>query len=236
GGTVNGTGSLVMGAERGGADTLLARIVQLVALAQRSRAPVQRLADLVSSWFVPTVVVIAVVTFIVWALVGPAPRLPSALVSAVAVLIIACPCALGLATPMSIMVGMGRGARAGVLFRSADALERLEAVDTIAIDKTGTLTEGRPRLVAIAAAPGREEREVLGAAASLEGASEHPLAAAVLAGARDRGIELSPVCEFQSFPGRGLLRGRRRQEDARSRLRGDRKSTRLHSSHDQISY
>ena len=187
GGTVNGTGGFVMRAERVGADTLLAQIVRMVAEAQRSRAPIQRLADQVSAWFVPAVVVVAVLTALAWGLYGPEPRLAYALVNAVAVLIIACPCALGLATPMSIMVGTGRGAQAGVLIKNAEALETLEKVDTAVVDKTGTLTEGKPRLVSVAAADGVTEGEVLALAAGLERGSEHPLAAAILAGAAERG-------------------------------------------------
>ena len=203
GGTVNGTGGLVMRAQRVGADTLLSRIVQMVSEAQRSRAPIQRLADVVAGWFVPAVLAIAALTFVVWALVGPEPRLAHALVNAVAVLIIACPCALGLATPMSIMVGTGRGAQAGVLVRHAEALEVLEKVDTLVVDKTGTLTEGKPRLVAVETA-GIDERELLGLAASLERASEHPLAAAIVAGARQRGATLAEVGAFESLTGQGV--------------------------------
>ena len=187
GGTVNGTGGLVMEAQRVGADTVLARIVALVAEAQRSRAPIQRLADRVSAWFVPAVIAVALATFAAWSTLGPEPRLAHAIVNAVAVLIIACPCALGLATPMSIMVAAGRGARAGVLVKDAAALEALASVDTLAIDKTGTLTEGRPRLVAVAA-PDADEDEVLRLAAALERASEHPLAGAVVEGARARDL------------------------------------------------
>jgi Cu+-exporting ATPase len=211
GGTVNGTGSLVMRADRVGADTLLARIVQTVAEAQRSRAPIQRLADRVSAWFVPAVLVAAAITFVVWALLGPQPRLAHSLVAAVAVLIIACPCALGLATPMSIMVASGRGATAGVLFRDAAAIERLRDVDTLVVDKTGTLTLGKPRLVTVEAAAGIGEGELLALAAGLEAASEHPLAAAVVAGARERGVEPAPADEFESMPGKGVagtVRGR----------------------------
>jgi Cu+-exporting ATPase len=204
GGTVNGTGSFLMRAERVGADTLLARIVGMVSAAQRSRAPIQRLADVVSAYFVPAVVGVAVATFVIWALFGPEPRMAHALVNAVAVLIIACPCALGLATPMAVMVGTGRGARAGVLIKNAEALEGLEKVDTLVVDKTGTLTEGRPRLVTVLPASGWEEREVLRLAASLERASEHPLAEAVVAGAAQRGIELAAVGDFQSFTGKGV--------------------------------
>jgi Cu+-exporting ATPase len=204
GGTVNGTGGLVMRAERVGADTLLARIVRMVSEAQRSRAPIQRLADVVSSYFVPAVVLVAVLTFLVWALIGPQPRMAYALVNAVAVLIVACPCALGLATPMAVMVGTGRGASAGVLIKNAEALESLEKVDTLVLDKTGTLTEGRPRLVSVAPVAGFPERELLRLAASLERASEHPLGAAIVAGAGERGIELAPAGDFQSFTGKGV--------------------------------
>jgi Cu+-exporting ATPase len=204
GGTVNGTGGFVMRADRVGADTLLAQIVRMVAEAQRSRAPIQRLADLVSAWFVPAVVVVAVVTALAWGLYGPEPRLAYALVNAVAVLIIACPCALGLATPMSIMVATGRGAQAGVLIKNAEALETLEKVSTLVVDKTGTLTEGKPRLVSIATAEGLKEGEVLAVAAGLERGSEHPLAAAILAGAAERGVALSGVTEFRSLTGRGV--------------------------------
>jgi Cu+-exporting ATPase len=204
GGTVNGTGGFVMRAERVGAETLLAQIVRMVALAQRSRAPIQRLADLVSSWFVPAVVAAAVVTAIVWGLYGPEPRLAYALVNSVAVLIIACPCALGLATPMSIMVGTGRGALAGVLIRNAEALETLEKVDTLVVDKTGTLTEGKPRLVFVVATAGATEAEVVALAAGLERGSEHPLAAAILAGAAERNVAPSDLGEFRSLTGRGV--------------------------------
>jgi Cu+-exporting ATPase len=204
GGTVNGTGGFVMRAERVGADTLLAQIVRMVAEAQRSRAPIQRLADLVSAWFVPAVVVVAVVTALAWGFYGPEPRLAYALVNAVAVLIIACPCALGLATPMSIMVGTGRGAQAGVLIKNAEALETLEKVNTLVVDKTGTLTEGKPRLVSIVATEGVKEGEVLALAAGLERGSEHPLAAAILAGAAERGVAPSGVTEFRSLTGRGV--------------------------------
>ena len=204
GGTVNGTGTLVMRAERVGADTLLAQIVRMVGEAQRSRAPIQRLADAVSSWFVPAVIGIAALAFFGWTLFGPEPRLSHAIVSAVSVLIIACPCALGLATPMSIMVATGRGAIAGVLVRSASALERLEKVDTLVVDKTGTLTEGKPRLAAVVTAPGFSEGEILGLAASLERASEHPLAAAIVDGARGRGLLLQDVVDFESATGVGV--------------------------------
>jgi Cu+-exporting ATPase len=204
GGTINGTGSFVMRAERVGAQMLLARIVQMVAEAQRTRAPIQNLADVVSSYFVPAVVAIAVAAFIVWSVYGPPPAMAFALVSAVSVLIIACPCALGLATPMSIMVGTGRGAQAGVLIRNAEALERMERIDTLVIDKTGTLTEGKPRLTSVVAAEGSVEGRVLQIAASLERGSEHPLAAAILQGAKDRGVELVPVSDFNAVTGKGV--------------------------------
>jgi P-type Cu+ transporter len=209
GGTVNGTGGFVMRADRVGADTLLAQIVRMVGEAQRSRAPIQRLADQVSAWFVPAVVVIAALTALAWGLVGPEPRLAYALVNAVAVLIIACPCALGLATPMSIMVATGRGALAGVLIKNAEALETLEKVDTLLVDKTGTLTEGRPRLVSVLVADegpaAMTEAEALALAAGLERGSEHPLAAAILAGAGARGVAPGPVTAFRSLTGRGVI-------------------------------
>jgi Cu+-exporting ATPase len=204
GGTVNGTGTFVMEARRVGGDTLLAQIVRMVSEAQRSRAPIQRLADTVSAWFVPIVVVIAAVTFIVWSQYGPEPRLAHALVNAVAVLIIACPCALGLATPMSIMVGTGRGAEAGVLIRNAEALEILEKVTTIVVDKTGTLTEGKPRMVTVEPTEGFDEATLLRLTASLENVSEHPLAAAIVAGARERRVSLSDVRDFESATGKGV--------------------------------
>ena len=204
GGTVNGTGGLVMRAEKVGTDTLLARIVAMVSEAQRSRAPIQKLADVVAGYFVPAVIAIALATFAVWALVGPEPRLAHAVVNAVAVLIIACPCALGLATPMSIMVATGKGASIGVLFKNAEAIELLRKVDTIVVDKTGTLTEGKPRLAAIVASAISDERSLLRLAASLERASEHPLAAAVIQGARERGIELAAVRDFASNTGKGV--------------------------------
>jgi Cu+-exporting ATPase len=204
GGTVNGTGTFVFRAERVGADTMLAQIVRMVSEAQRTRAPIQRLADRVSGWFVPAVVLVAVVTFIAWAALGPEPKMAHALVNAVAVLIIACPCALGLATPMSIMVGTGRGAQAGVLIRNAEALEALEAVDTLVVDKTGTLTEGKPRLTSIQVLPGFDEKTLLQAVASLERGSEHPLAGAIVQGAEDRGIPLSAASEFESLTGKGV--------------------------------
>ena len=205
GGTVNGRGSFIMRAERVGSETLLARIVQMVSEAQRTRAPIQRLADQVSAWFVPAVVVIAVLTFIGWSLWGPEPRFAYGLVNAVAVLIIACPCALGLATPMSIMVGTGRGAMAGVLIKNAEALELMEKVDTLIVDKTGTLTEGKPRLTAVKPAAGHEETAILRYAASLERGSEHPLAAAILAGAAERKITVSAPEEFRSETGKGIV-------------------------------
>ncbi len=205
GGTVNGTGSFLMRAERVGSETLLAQIVLMVGEAQRSRAPIQRLADVVASYFVPAVVAAAIATFILWSLFGPEPRFAYALVNAVAVLIIACPCALGLATPMSIMVGTGRGALAGVLIKDAEALETLEKVNTLVVDKTGTLTEGKPTLVAVRALEGWEETELLRLAGSLERASEHPLAAAIVARAKENKLGLSDVTGFQSFPGEGIL-------------------------------
>ncbi|MBI3279733.1 MAG: heavy metal translocating P-type ATPase [Acidobacteria bacterium] len=203
-GTVNAQGTFVLRAERVGAETLLAQIVRMVSEAQRTRAPIQRLADVVSGWFVPAVIVAAIATFAAWAIFGPEPRMAYALVNAVAVLIIACPCALGLATPMSIMVGAGRGAAAGVLIRNAEALERLERVDTLIVDKTGTLTEGKPRLTRTAAASGFDEHELLRLAASLEAGSEHPLASAIAAGARERGIEPGRAEEFRSVTGQGI--------------------------------
>src|SRR5271155_5037045 len=205
GGTINGTGTLVMRAERVGNETLLAQIVRMVSEAQRSRAPVQKLADRVAGYFVPAVVLIAVLTFVVWAIFGPQPRMAHALLNAVAVLIIACPCALGLATPMAIMVGTGRGALAGVLVKNAEALETLEKVDTVVVDKTGTLTEGRPKVMAVIAATGFDEAAVLRIAATLERASEHPLAAAILARAKERGIGPGESSEFQSRTGKGVL-------------------------------
>ena len=204
GGTLNGRGSFVMEAEKVGSETLLARIVQMVAEAQRSRAPIQRLADVVASWFVPAVIAAALLTFAAWYLIGPEPRAAHALVNAVAVLIIACPCALGLATPMSIMVGTGRGASAGVLIRNAEALEAMEKVDTLVVDKTGTLTEGKPRLVAVEPAGGFDEDELLRLAAGLERASEHPLAAAVVAAAEERGLDVPGTSDFESVTGRGV--------------------------------
>jgi Cu+-exporting ATPase len=205
GGTVNGTGGFIMRAERVGSETLLAQIVRMVGEAQRSRAPIQRLADVVSSYFVPSVVVISVITFIVWGLFGPEPRLAYALVNAIAVLIIACPCALGLATPMSIMVATGRGATAGVLIKNAEALELMEKVDTIVVDKTGTLTEGKPRLTSVVPLTDISEAELLGLAASVERGSEHPLAEAIVTGARERGLELVEGREFNSITGKGVV-------------------------------
>ena len=204
GGTVNGTGSLVVRAERVGSDTLLAQIVRMVGEAQRSRAPIQKLADRIAAWFVPAVVAVSLAAFAAWSVWGPEPRLAMALVSAVAVLIIACPCALGLATPMAIMVGTGRGAQAGVLIKNAEALERLEDVDTIVVDKTGTLTEGKPRLARVMAAGGFREEEVLRLAAGLELGSEHPLAAAIVTGARERGVAVPNASEFESHTGKGV--------------------------------
>ena len=203
-GTVNGAGSFIMRAEKIGRDTLLARIVQMVSEAQRSRAPIQRLADIVAGWFVPIVILIAVATFVIWAFFGPPPSLAYAIVNAVAVLIIACPCALGLATPMSIIVGIGRGANAGVLIKNAEALEIMEKVDTLVVDKTGTLTEGKPRLVSILPLRGHDEVSLLRFAASLERGSEHPLAAAIIAGATERNIELAGAEQFESLTGRGI--------------------------------
>jgi Cu+-exporting ATPase len=212
GATINTTGSLLMRAERVGSDTLLAQIVAMVAAAQRSRAPIQKLADTVSGWFVPAVILVAVVAFAVWAVFGPPPAMGFALLNAVAVLIIACPCALGLATPMSIMVGTGRGARVGVLVKNAEALELMERLDTLVCDKTGTLTEGKPVLTRVTAAGGVSEDELLRLAASLERGSEHPLAAAVVTGAEDRGLALTAPAEFTSRPGmgaEGIVDGRR---------------------------
>jgi Cu+-exporting ATPase len=205
GGTVNGTGTFVMEARRVGADTLLAQIVRMVSEAQRSRAPIQRLADTVSAWFVPIVIAVAVITFIVWSQYGPEPRLAHALVNAVAVLIIACPCALGLATPMSIMVGTGRGAEAGVLIRNAEALEIFEKVTTLVVDKTGTLTEGKPKLVTAEPQPGTDAQTLLRLTASLEKVSEHPLASAIVEGARHRNVPLADVRQFESVTGKGVV-------------------------------
>jgi Cu+-exporting ATPase len=204
GGTINGTGSLVMRAERVGEATLLAQIVRMVSEAQRTRAPIQRLADKVAGYFVPAVLAVAVIAFVAWAVAGPQPRYAHALVNAVAVLIIACPCALGLATPMSIMVGAGRGAREGILVRNAEALETMEKVDTLVIDKTGTLTEGKPKVSAMVAAEGFDEAQLLQAIASLEVQSEHPLAAAIVAAAKEKKLQLLPVKDFQSLTGKGV--------------------------------
>ena len=212
GGTINRSGALILRAEKVGRDTMLARIVQMVAEAQRSRAPIQRLADHVAGWFVPTVVFVAVLAFIVWAIWGPEPSLAFGLVSAVSVLIIACPCALGLATPMSIMVGVGKGAQAGVLIKNAEALERMEKVDTLVVDKTGTLTEGKPAVTEVVVAQGFDEAELLRLSASVERASEHPLAQAIVAAAEARGLSLAPVSEFDSPTGKGavgIVEGRR---------------------------
>ncbi|HRE36166.1 MAG TPA: copper-translocating P-type ATPase, partial [Sphingopyxis terrae] len=210
GGTTNQTGGLLMRSEKVGRDTMLARIVQMVADAQRSRAPIQRLADTVSGWFVPGVIVVAIVAFVVWSLLGPAPAMAYGLIAAVSVLIIACPCALGLATPMSIMVGVGRGAEAGVLIKNAEALERMEKVDTLVVDKTGTLTEGRPSVVAIEVAEGFEENDLLRIAASLERSSEHPLAAAIVKAAivkaaDDRGLALVEPSGVDQPVGKGIV-------------------------------
>jgi Cu+-exporting ATPase len=204
GGTINGTGSLIMRAEKIGSDTMLARIVQMVAQAQRSRAPIQRLADIVAAWFVPAVIIVAAASFIAWMMFGPPPAFAYALVAAVSVVIIACPCALGLATPMSIMVGVGKGASAGVLIKNAEALERFEKIDTLVVDKTGTLTEGKPRVVAVIPAQDFDEETILSLGASLEQASEHPLAAAVVAAATARGIKIDAVSEFRSATGKGV--------------------------------
>src|SRR3954465_8467384 len=204
GGTVNQTGALVMRADKIGADTMLSRIVAMVAEAQRSRAPIQRLADVVAGYFVPAVILVAVLAFIAWAIWGPSPPFAYGLVAAVSVLIIACPYLLGLATPMSIMVGVGKGATAGVLIKNAEALERMEKVDTLVVDKTGTLTEGKPRVVAIASAAGLSQDEILGLAASLERSSEHPLAAAIVATAREHVVSLQEPAEFISVTGKGV--------------------------------
>ena len=205
GGTLNASGGFVMRAEKIGSETMLARIVQMVADAQRSRAPIQRLADQVSGWFVPAVIAVAVLAFAAWSMWGPEPRYAYGLVAAVAVLIIACPCALGLATPMSIMVGVGRGAQAGVLIRDAEALERMEKIDTIIVDKTGTLTEGKPSVTSIATVKGQDENELLALAASVEKASEHPLAAAIVAAAEKRGVAIAKVMGFDSPSGKGAI-------------------------------
>jgi Cu+-exporting ATPase len=204
GATVNANGSLIIRADRVGVDTLLSQIVRMVSEAQRSRAPIQKLADTVAGYFVPAVVGIALLTFLIWAIAGPSPRLAHALINAVAVLIIACPCALGLATPMSIMVAMGKGAASGVLFKNAEAIEFMRKVDTLVVDKTGTLTEGKPKLVSIQPVPGFDETRLIRLAASLERASEHPLATAIVAGAEERKVALSPVEAFESITGKGV--------------------------------
>jgi P-type Cu+ transporter len=204
GGTINGTGALIVRAEKVGSDTMLARIVHMVAEAQRTRAPIQRLADVVSAWFVPAVILIAVVAFVVWMIWGPPPAFAYALVAAVSVVIIACPCALGLATPMSIMVGVGKGATAGVLIKNAEALERFEKIDTLVVDKTGTLTEGKPRVVTVAPAQGFDEATILSMGASLERSSEHPLAAAIVTSAKQRGLKLLDIDDFGSVTGKGV--------------------------------
>ncbi|MGC1772725.1 MAG: heavy metal translocating P-type ATPase [Pseudolabrys sp.] len=204
GGTINKSGSFIMRADKVGRETLLSQIVQMVASAQRSRAPIQRLADQVSAWFVPAVIAAAIAAFGAWAMFGPEPRFSCALVAAVSVLIIACPCALGLATPMSIMVGVGRGAQAGVLIKNAEALERMEKIDTLVIDKTGTLTEGRPKVASVLPAPGFDEAQVLKLAASVERGSEHPLAAAIVAAAAERKLELATASDFDSPAGKGV--------------------------------
>jgi len=204
GATVNGTGSMIMQAEKVGAETVLAQIVKMVSEAQRSRAPIQKMADMVAGWFVPAVLLSAIVTFIIWSVFGPEPRMAHALINAVAVLIIACPCALGLATPMSIMVATGKGATMGILFKNAEAIELLRKVDTLVIDKTGTLTEGKPKLVALEAVNGFDQNNLLRLAASLERGSEHPLAAAIVGGAEERGIETAAVEGFQSITGKGV--------------------------------
>ena len=226
-GTLNQTGGFVMRAEKVGADTLLSQIVHMVAAAQRSRAPIQRMADQVAGWFVPVVILIAVLTFVAWLVWGPSPAFSYALIAAVAVLIIACPCALGLATPMSIMVGVGKGAQHGVLIRDAEALERMEKVDTLVLDKTGTLTEGRPKVVHIEPASGFSTEDVLQKLASVERASEHPLALAIVNDALERKLTLSPVTDFDSPVGKGVVgtvdgvqhRLRQRQVPGRTRHR-----------------
>jgi P-type Cu+ transporter len=204
GGTVNGTGSLIMEVTQVGDDTLLSQIVRMVAEAQRSRAPIQKLADLVAAWFVPSVVVVAIVTFIVWSIWGPAPAMAYAIVNAVAVLIIACPCALGLATPMSIMVGTGKGAQNGILIKNAEALETLEKVDTVVVDKTGTLTEGKPKLVMVQGAGGHDKDQMLSLVAAVERASEHPLAQAIVSGAESKGLDIASAYDFESVTGEGV--------------------------------
>ena len=218
GGTINASGSFVMRADKIGRDTLLAQIVQMVANAQRSRAPIQRLADQVAGWFVPTVIAVALIAFAAWAMFGPEPRFAFGLVAAVSVLIIACPCALGLATPMSIMVGVGRGAQEGVLIKNAEALERMEKIDTLVVDKTGTLTEGKPKVVAVVALPGFDETQVLRFAASVERGSEHPLAAAIVKAAAERDLALAPARGFNASTGKGVVGyGRGQAAGARQR-------------------
>ena len=219
GGTLNQTGSFIMRADKVGRDTMLSRIVEMVAAAQRSRAPIQRLADQVSGWFVPTVIGVAVLAFIAWAEWGPEPRMTYGLIAAVSVLIIACPCALGLATPMSIMVGVGRGAQSGVLIKNAEALERFERIDTLVVDKTGTLTEGKPRVTAIRPVAGISESDLLRLSASLERASEHPLATAIVQSALERGLKLGEVTDFNSPAGKGVTGG----VDGRSLAIGNRR-------------
>lgn len=204
GATVNGTGTLLMQAQKVGSDTLLSQIIHMVAKAQRSRAPIQKLADVVAGYFVPVVVIVAMGTFVIWWLWGPEPRLAYTVINAVAVLIIACPCALGLATPISIMVSMGRGAMSGILIKDAEALETMEKVDTVIVDKTGTLTEGKPKLVALQTKTGFSEDKLLGMVASLERSSEHPLAEAIVNGAQERGIKLKKVTTFTLLPARVL--------------------------------
>ena len=219
GGTLNQTGSFTMRADKVGRDTMLARIVEMVAAAQRSRAPIQRLADEVSGWFVPIVIGVALLAFIAWTEWGPEPRMTYGLIAAVSVLIVACPCALGLATPMSIMVGVGRGAQSGVLIKNAEALERFERIDTLVVDKTGTLTEGKPRVTAIRPIMGTSESDLLRLSASIERASEHPLATAIVRSALERGFELGEVTEFNSPVGKGVA-GR---VDGRSLVIGNRR-------------
>ncbi|HEB71068.1 MAG TPA: heavy metal translocating P-type ATPase, partial [Nitrospirae bacterium] len=219
GATVNGSGSFIMRAERVGKDTMLANIVKMVSEAQRSRAPVQKLVDTVSSYFVPMVIAVSLITFVVWAVFGPEPRFAYALVNAVAVLIVACPCALGLATPMSIMVGVGRGAGMGVLIKNAEALEILEKVDTLVVDKTGTLTQGKPELVSVIPSANFSEDEIVSFAASLEKGSEHPLAEAIVKGAKERGIDIHEIKDFSSITGKGVRGAARGQAVALGNLK-----------------
>jgi P-type Cu+ transporter len=204
GATLNGSGSLIMEAQRVGSETLLAQIVKMVAEAQRSRAPIQKMADIAAAYFVPAVVGVAIITFIVWAMLGPAPRMAHAIINAVAVMIIACPCALGLATPVSIMVASGKGATAGVLFKNAEAIEVMRQINTLVVDKTGTLTEGKPRLITVASVIGMDESTLLHLAASLERGSEHPLAAAIVQGAQDRGVKAAAAEDFEYVSGKGV--------------------------------